>query len=325
MAQLFDCKAVALAVQEDCRAQSDALRAKGIIPKLGILRVGEKAPDISYEKGAVKVMEAANIEVEVFALPADVSQEDYVRTLRRLNADQTIHGILCLRPLDHMDETAVFDGNLSALKDCDAVTTENMGKVIVNDPTGLYPCTAEAIVAVIDYYAAEIRAHTRERHGLSAAAEPGRTDDVCCGLDVCVINRSNTIGKPLTMMLLNRSATVSVVHRKTHAEIKNDYIRRADVVVVAVPARNALTADMISEGTIVIDAGIIREKLFDENGQPMISEKTGKQRIKTYGSAAADVEAKAAWITPVPGVGGITSAILARNVIKACKAQNGLL
>ena len=127
------------------------------------------------------------------------------------------------------------------------------------------------------------------------------------------------------MLLTNRFATVSIIHHLTHAEVKNDYIKRADVVVVAVPFKNTLTADMISEGAIVIDAAVIREKAFDENGDPIINEKTGKQKIITLGSSAPDVEEKASWKTPVPGVGSITSAILVRNVIKACKVQNGLI
>ena len=325
MAQVLDCKAVAQAIKDDCKVQSDALRAKGFTPKLGILRVGEKGPDLSYEKGATKAMQEANVEVEVFALPADVSQDEYIATLRKMNADPTIHGILCFRPLDNIDETVAITQNLSTVKDCDSTTTENMGKVVLNDPTGLNPCTPEAIMAIIDYYGEEIKAQTRKKYAPLALAKPGQEDDVCCGLDVCIINNSSVIGKPLSMMLTNRFATVSIVHHLTHAEVKNDYIKRADLVVVAVPFKDSLTADMIAEDAVVIDAAVIREKAFDENGQPIMNEKTGKQKVNTIGSCAADVEAKASWKTPVPGVGSITSSILARNVIKACKVQNGLL
>lgn len=325
MAQVLDCKAVAQAIKDDCRAQADALRAKGIVPKLGILRVGEKGADLSYEKGATKAMEESHVDVEVFALPADVSQEEYIKTLQRINADPSIHGILCFRPLENIDETVAISMNLSTVKDCDSTTTENMGKVVINDPTGLNPCTPEAIMAVIDHYADVIKAETRKKYAPLAQAKPGQEDDVCCGLDVCVINNSNIIGKPLSMMLTNRYATVSIVHHLTHAEVKKDYIKRADVVIIATPFKDCLFADDIAEGAIVIDAGVIREKAFDENGQPIMNEKTGKQKINTFGSCAADVEAKASWKTPVPGVGGITSSILVRNVIKACKVQNHLL
>ena len=325
MAQVLDCTAVATAIKEKCRAESDALRAKGIVPKLGILRVGEKGPDLSYEKGATKAMNECNVEVQVVALPADVSQEEYIKTIRAMDADPTIHGILAFRPLDNIDETVAISQNLSAVKDVDSTTVENMGKVVIGDPTGLAPCTPQAIMAVIDHYAEEIKAHTRKKYAKLELAKPGQEDDVCCGLDVCVINNSNIIGKPLSMMLTNRYATVSIVHHLTHAEIKNDYIKRADVVIIATPFKGTLTADMIAEDCIVIDAGVVREKAFDENGQPIINEKTGKQKINTFGSAAADTEAKAAWKTPVPGVGGITSSILARNVITAAKIQNNLL
>lgn len=323
-AKVLDCKAVAQAVKDNCKAEADALKAKGITPKLGIIRVGEKGSDLSYEKGATKTMNEAGIDVEVFALPADVSQEDYIKRFREINADPSIHGILAFRPLDNIDENIAIGENIDVLKDVDACTSANIGKLVINDPTGLNPCTPEAIMAVIDYYADEIKAQTRKKYAPLELARPGQEDDVCCGLDVCIINNSNVIGKPLSMLLTNRYATVSIIHHLTHAEIKNDYIKRADVVIVATPFKDTLTADMMSEGAIVIDAGVIREKAFDADGNPIINEKTGKQKINTFGSAAADVEEKASWKTPVPGVGGITSAMLCKNVIRACKIQNGI-
>ena len=139
MAQVLDCKAVAQAIKDKCLEEANALRAKGIVPKLGILRVGEKGPDLSYEKGATKAMNECNVEVEVVALPADVSQEDYIKTIRAMDADPAIHGILAFRPLDNIDETVAISQNLSAGKDVDSTTVENMGKVVIGDPTGLAP------------------------------------------------------------------------------------------------------------------------------------------------------------------------------------------
>ncbi len=324
MAETLDCKAVSQAIKDNCKKEADALRAKGIVPKLGIVRVGEKGPDLSYEKGATKTMAEAGIEVEVFAFPADISQDDYIAEFRKINADPQIHGILAFRPLDNIDETVAISENLSAVKDCDSSTTENMGKVVINDPTGLYPCTAAAIMEVIDFYADEIKAHVRKKYKPLPLAKPGQEDDVCCGLDVCIINNSNVIGKPLSMMLTNRFATVSIVHHLTHEEVKNDYIKRADVIVCATPFKDSVTADMIPEGAVIIDAAVVREKAFDKNGNPIMNEKTGRQKINTFGCCAADVEEKAAYKTPVPGIGGITSALLAKNLIKACKVQNGL-
>lgn len=323
MAQVLDCKAVAQAIKDDCKAQAEALKAQGIVPKIGVVRVGAKGPDLSYEKGIKNTAAEAGIEVEVFELPEDISQDDYIAKFKAINADPAIHGILAFRPLDNIDETVAISENLSAIKDCDSSTTENMGKVVINDPTGLFPCTAAAIMEVIDYYADEIKAQVRKKYAPLELAKPGQEDDVCCGLDVCIINNSNVIGKPLAMMLTNRFATVSIVHHLTHPEVKNDYIKRADVVVCATPFKDSVTADMIPEDAIVIDAAVVREKAFDENGEPIINEKTGRQKINTFGCCAADVEEKASWKTPVPGVGAITSALLAKNLIKACKVQNG--
>ena len=164
MAQLLDCKLVAQSIKDDCKAQADALKAQGITPKLGIVRVGEKGPDLAYERGATNTMNEAGIEVEVFAMPADVSQDDYIKKFREINADPSIHGILAFRPLDNIDETEAISNNLSAVKDCDSSTTENMGKVVINDPTGLYPCTAAAIMEIIDFYADVIKAHVAKKY-----------------------------------------------------------------------------------------------------------------------------------------------------------------
>ena len=324
MANVLDCKLVAQAIKDDCKKQVEELKAKGITPKLGIFRVGEKGPDLSYEKGATKTMAESGIETQVFALPADVSQEVYIEEFKKVNADPTIHGILAFRPLDNINENEAIDANINILKDIDACTSANMGKVVINDSTGLFPCTASAIVEVIDYYAEEIKAIKKAKYAPLALAKPGQEDDVCCGLDVCIINNSNVIGKPASMLLTNRFATVSIVHPLTHGEIKNDYTTQADVVICAVPFKDSVTADMIKEGAIVIDASVIREKAFDENGNPVINEKTGKQKTITLGCCAKDVEEKASWKTPVPGVGSITSAMLAKNLIKACRVQNGL-
>lgn len=325
MANVLDCKVVAQSIKDQCKKDADELKAKGITPKLAIVRVGEKGPDLSYEKGATKTFAEAGIEVEVFAMPADVSQEDYITKFKAINADPAIHGILAFRPLDNIDENEAISKNLSPEKDVDSSNPTNMGKLVINDPTGLYPCTASAIVEVINYYAEEIKAIRQAKYKPLELARPGQEDDVCCGLDVCVINNSNVIGKPVSMMLTNRFATVSIVHHLTHPEVKAEYTRRADVVICATPFKNSVDVDLIKEGAVVIDASVVREKAFDADGNPIINEKTGRQKINTFGCCTPAVEEVASWKTPVPGVGGITSAILCKNLIKACKVQNGLM
>lgn len=313
MAQILDCKLVAESIKENCKCEADALRTKGISPKLAIVRVGEKGPDLSYEKGIMSTAEATGIEVEVHALPADVSQDDYITEFRKVNADPSVHGILAFRPLDNINETEAISENLSAIKDCDASTMDNMGKVVMNDPTALPPCTAAACMEVLDYYADEIKAHTGNDK-----------DDVCCGLNVCIYNRSNVIGKPLQMMLVNRYATATIISRHTDKATAEYLLKNCDVLVCAIPTKDFITADMLSEKTIVIDATVIREKAFDENGEPIMNEKTGRQKMNVLGCCAPDVEEKVAFKTPVPGLGSITSALLAKNLIKACKVQNNI-
>ena len=299
MAEILDCKLVAASVKEECRRQADLLKKKGIAPKLGIVRVGEKGPDLSYEKGATKTMHDSGIDVEVFAFPADISQDEYIKEFRKINSDPSIHGILAFRPLDNIDETEAISNNLNPLKDIDASTVENMGKVVINDKSGLYPCTAAAIMEIIDFYKIDVKSK-----------------------NVVIINNSNVVGKPLSMMLTNRFATVTLCHEFTK-NIK-DICLNADIVICAVPVENIVKADQIKPGAVVIDATIIRKKVFDDNGNPVISEKTGRQKSVTVGCCEPDVDKVAGCKTPVPGVGGITSAMLAKNLIKACKLQNDI-
>ena len=298
-AQVLDCKLVAQAIKDECKKEADALKAKGITPKLGIFRVGAKGPDLSYEKGATTTMNESGIEVEVFALPEDVTQDEYIEKFRAVNADPAIHGILAFRPLDNIDENVAISDNLDPLKDVDSCTIANMGKVVIGDPTGLYPCTASAIMEILDYYNIDVK-----------------------GKNVAVINNSNVIGKPVSMMLTNRFATVTICHvfTKDTKAICLD----ADIVICAVPVENVVKAEQIKPGAIIIDATVIRKKAVDADGNPIMNEKTGKQKMVTVGCCEDAVSEVAGMKTPVPGVGSITSALLAKNLIKACKLQNNI-
>ena len=320
-AVLLDCKAVAEAILASCKQDAEALKEKGITPKLGIVRVGENGSDISYEKGATRTMAAAGIETEVFHWDADISQEEYIARFREVNEDPAVHGILALRPLKNIDENVAIGMELNPLKDVDACTSTNMGKLVVNDPTGLHPCTAKAIEEVMNFYADEIR-EVRKANDPSYA--PAEGEDVCQGLKVCIVNNSNVIGKPLAMYLTNRFAVVTIVHHLTAMEDRIKLASDADVLVTAVPFKNTVPAEMVKPGAVVIDASVIWEKLYDENGNPVINEKTGRQKNAIYGCCTDEVKEKAGYMTPVPGMGSITSALLAKNLIHACKLQNGL-
>lgn len=278
MSKLLECKPVAQAVKDRVRKQTNELKAQGITPKLAILRVGEKGPDLAYERGATKAMNEVGISVEVHALPAEVSQDKYIEKLKELNEDPSVHGILPFRPLDNIDEQAAITDIIDPLKDVDSSTVANMGKTVLGDPTALTPCTAQAVMEVLDYY------------GIDAD-----------GKNVTIINRSNVIGKPVAMMFVNRHATVSICN--SHTRDMEKFTRNADILVVAIPYENSVKKEWVTPGTTVIDCSVIRR-----NG-------------KTVGCCEPEIYDIAGAITPVPGLGGVTSALLGQNVITAAKAQ----
>ena len=314
----LDCSAVAESVRRSCREEAEQLKRQGIRPKLGIVRVGEKGPDLSYEKGAIRTMTEAGIETEVFAFPEDISQEDYIREFKKINADPDIHGILALRPLEHIDENEAIGKNLDTVKDVDASTAGNIGKLLLGDREAMLPCTALAIMAILDYYGEDIR---RIRRKNNPYYYPAEGEDPLQGLEVCIVNNSHVIGIPLMVMLTSRFATVSVVHHLSDEQDKKAMASRADVLIAATPFRNTVTQSMIKPGAMVIDAAVIREKLVDEEGNPIISEKTGRQSVGIFGCCTKRVAEKAGCITPVPGVGSVTSAMLAKNLLQACRMQ----
>lgn len=291
MSKLLECKPVAQAVKDRVRKETEDLKAKGIQPKLAILRVGEKGPDLAYERGATKALTEVGIAVEVLALPADVSQEDYIEKLQQLNEDKSVHGILPFRPLDNINEQVAITETINPAKDVDSSTDVNMGKTVLGDPTALTPCTAQAVMEVLDFY------------GIDAD-----------GKNVTVINRSNVIGKPVGMMFVNRHATVSICN--SHTKNMEHFTKDADILVVAIPYENSVKKEWVSPGTTVIDCSVIRKK---------VTLPDGSTKWKTSGCCEPEIYDIAKAITPVPGLGAVTSALLGQNVITAAKAQNGLI
>ena len=299
MPEILDAALVAQSVKDNCKAEVAALKEKGITPKVGVVRVGAKGPDLSYEKSIKNIMGEADIEVEVYELDAEVSQDDYIAKFKEVNADPAVHGILAFRPLDNIDENVAIAANLDILKDVDSTCDSNMGKVVLNDPNGFEPCTAAAIMKIIDFYNIDVK-----------------------GKNVVVVNNSNVIGKPVSMMLTNRFATVTITHVFT--EDLPSFTQKADILITAVPVEGAIGAEHVNENTTIIDATVIRKKMVDENGEPVINEKTGRQKMQVIGCTTEEARNICKAYTPVPGLGKVTSAILAENVIKACKLQNGI-
>lgn len=279
MAQLLKGLPVANALTELLTERVAALSEKNIMPTLAILRVGERPDDISYETGAMKRCAKVGIAVRQFLLPADCSQEVLLETIREINEDMSIHGCLMFRPLPDkvMEEAACT--LLKPEKDVDGMTSGSLATVFTGKGTGYPPCTAQACLELLDHYQIPLQ-----------------------GKRVAVIGRSMVIGKPVSMMLQARNATVTMCHTKTvdMAEI----CRNAEILVAAAGKAGVVNSSFMAPGQIVVDVGIN----VDEEGKLCGDVK--------FDEAEPIVES----ITPVPGgVGSVTTAVLAKHVIEAAE------
>ena len=281
--QIIKGKPVADEISENLIKEVNELSKEGIIPKLSILRVGEKANDLAYERGALKKCETIGIETEVTVLDEGVTQEQYIEALQKLNDDQKVNGILTFRPLPKGIDEEVIKHVIAPEKDVDCFNPLNTAKVMEGDKTGFPPCTPTAVVEILKHYNVDLN-----------------------GANVAVLGRSMVVGKPVSMLLLGENATVNICHSRTKnlAEVTS----KADILVAAVGRARMVTPEYIKEGAVVIDVGI--------NAKP------------EGGGICGDVDTdsvveKASMITPVPaGVGSVTTSVLAKHVVKACKLQN---
>lgn len=282
MGQVIKGKPVADAITEEIIKDVAALKADGIEPKLKIVRVGAREDDLAYERGALTRMGKCGIIAEVLELSLEVSQEDFVKALKEVNDDKSVHGILLFRPLPkqlNMDEIKFV---VDPAKDIDCMNPINAAKIFEGDKTGYPPCTSQACVEILDHYGIELQ-----------------------GKKVAVVGRSMVVGKPLAMLLLDKNATVTICHSRT--KDLPAVCRDAQVVIAAVGKAEMVTGDFVSEGAVVIDVGI---------------------NVDEKGNLCGDVKfdecaEKASMITPVPaGVGSVTTSVLAKHVVKACKFLN---
>ncbi len=284
MAEIISGKIVSAKVKEDVRKEAEILAEKGIKIGLAVVIVGNNPASRVYVNSKKKACEEVGFSSYEYALPEETTQQELLDLVDVLNNDEKVNGILVQLPLpSHIDENAVINA-ISPDKDVDAFHPFNVGKIMIGDFAFL-PCTPAGVMELIDSTGVDV-----------------------CGKSCVVIGRSNIVGKPMAMLLLHRSGTVTICHSKTKnlAEI----CRNADILVAAVGKANFVTGDMIKEGAVVIDVGMNRL----ENG-------------KLCGDVNfAEAEKKAAFITPVPGgVGPMTIAMLMKNTLTAAKAKNGLL
>ena len=277
MASLLTGKEVSNAVKERVTEKVKTLVQSGVTPTLAILRVGERPDDLSYERSAIKVAQTLGIDVRSIVLPANATQENIESAIDDINGDASIHGCLMFRPLPKgINETALCN-RLDASKDMDGIGLSSLAGIFAGTGQGYAPCTAQACIEICDFYNIPVQ-----------------------GKRIVVIGRSLVIGKPVSMLFLQRNATVTICHSRS--ENLADITRAADVVVCATGRAKAYDAQYFSAGQTVIDVGIN----VDEQGN-------------LCGDVDFDsVEPVVGAITPVPrGVGSVTTALLMEHVVQA--------
>ena len=274
--KLIDGKVISAHIKQQVKAQVDELKAKGTEPCLAVIIVGDDFASRTYVNNKKRTCEEVGIKSLEFALPAETTQDELLELVEKLNVDDSVNGILCQLPIPkHIDEKVILNA-IKPEKDVDAFHPVNAGHIMIGDCV-LKPCTPAGIMEMLKYEGVDV-----------------------AGKNCVVIGRSNIVGKPMAMLLLAASGTVTVCHSRTQnlAEIT----KSADILVAAVGKAKFVTADMVKEGAFVVDVGINRG---EDN--------------KLCGDVHPDVANKAD-LTPVPrGVGLTTVASLMYNTVNIFK------
>lgn len=279
MAELLKGAAVAAAICEELTGRVETLKERGIVPRLAIVRLGEEGGDLAYERGAVKRCGAIGIEVEHVLLPRDVEEETLLTQIDRINGDANIHGCLILRPLPRQIDEQKVCRRLAPEKDVDSITDSSACHVYTGAGAGFVPCTPQAVIEILDHYQVALS-----------------------GARVAVIGRSPVVGKPLSLMLQARDATVTMCHSRTKdlAAI----CREQDVIISAAGRMGTEDGRCVRPGQVIIDVGT----------------NVGPDGKLTGDVLFGEVEPVVRAITPVPGgVGAVTTTVLASHVVEAAE------
>jgi len=277
-AELIDGNALSAQLRTDVARRAAALRARGIIPGLAVVLVGDSPASQVYVRNKVKACEDNGLHSVLERYPASLTEADLLARVDALNKDPAIHGILVQLPLPaHIDADKVIEA-IAPAKDVDGFHVASAGALMVGQP-GFWPCTPYGCMKMLDSIGYDLR-----------------------GKHAVVIGRSNIVGKPMALMLLQKNATVTICHSAT--QNLKALTLQADVIVAAVGKRKVLTADMVKPGAVVIDVGMNR----NEEG-------------KLCGDVDFDgVREVAGYITPVPGgVGPMTITMLLVNTLEAAE------
>lgn len=271
--------AVSAAIKEQVQDMLGTL--EGCVPRLAIIRVGENPDDMSYERGATKKMESFGLQVQSYVFPGDMSDDAFKREFQAINQDESIDGILLLRPLPKQICEADIEKMIDPSKDLDGISPVNIAKVFAGDTSGFAPCTAEAVIEVLKAY-----------------------DIPIAGKKVTIVGRSMVVGKPLSMLMLKENATVTICHTRTVDLPKT--CRDAEILVAAVGRARMLNADYVGQDAVVIDVGIN----VDENGT--LCGDADFDSLEGVASMATPVPG---------GVGAVTTAVLAKHLVQAVQAR----
>ena len=279
MEKIIKGKPVADALTLLVKDEVGKLKENNILPKLKIVRVGEREDDKAYERAALKRMGSCGILYEVLVLPIDITQNEFIKELKSVNDDESVHGILLFRPLPKQISEDVVKYVIDPSKDIDCFNPVNVAKVMEGDVNGFEPCTAKAAMEMLKFYDVKLK-----------------------GKKAAVVGRSMVVGRPVSLMLLKEDATVTICHSKTEnlAEVTS----QADIVIAAVGKSKMITSDFIKEGAVVIDVGINVDEEGNMSGDVNFDDCLNKA------SLISPVPA---------GVGSVTTAVLASHVLKACK------
>jgi len=278
--ELLDGKALSEKLIDSVKDEAAKLK-----PKLAVILVGENPASLTYVKNKRKACERAGAEYVERRFPDTITQDQLIEEIKKINEDSSINGLIVQLPLPDNIYVPEIIRAIDPKKDVDGFHAYNIGKMFLSpDFEDLPPATPSGIVKLLDHYDIPIR-----------------------GQEVVVVGHSNIVGKPISVMMLNRNATVTICH--IHTKDLASHTKRADILIVAVGKAGLITADMVKDGVVVVDVGINRT----EEG-------------KLCGDVDFEnVSKKASYITPVPGgVGPMTVAALILNTVNAAKRQHNI-
>lgn len=303
-ARVLDGVAIAAEIKEEVRREVRTLAQADVVPGLTVVLVGSDPASEIYVRSKVKSSAELGIASNLITLGVETSQAELLGILRRLNEDDAVDGILVQLPLPrHIDTRAILEA-VDPLKDVDGFHPVNVGRLTIGQQS-LVPCTPAGVMQVLQRSNIDVR-----------------------GRDCVMVGRSDIVGKPMSTLLLNEGATVSVCHKETRDLAQ--YTRRAEILVVATGVPGLITPDMVAEGAVLIDVGINRldrreqvERFFPGNAAKLAAfDKRGSVLV---GDFAPQSYLKSSAYTPVPGgVGALTIAMLMHNTVKAARMRRSL-